>query len=77
MENDKAGVVSVVLAANDKDLAEKKIHESPRSHPVHHADDGQKRKSAARCITLTRTGNASGLCPADGKAARRILWTGR
>ena len=36
--------------------------------------DGSPR--AAKCMTLTRTGNASCFRPADGKATRRTPWTG-
>ena len=32
-ENDKIGVVSVVYATNDKDLAEQKIHELTAANP--------------------------------------------
>ncbi len=32
-KNDKVGVVSVVFATNDKNLAEKKIHELTASNP--------------------------------------------
>ena len=32
-ENDKVGVVSVVYATNDKDLAEQKIHELTAANP--------------------------------------------